>query len=140
MGNSYSSPHHPDHSAGATTFVIVPSNLAKHDRKVCQSAQTHAAPLGLDRVEHQRSSQPHLSPASSCKSRQFSSRSCLAYSSVFDGRPSLSKCFTNRPSLRAKSMNVTSCFVLGSTNQSSFTFGLPCNDSRFLTVSPCRGS
>src|SRR5262249_26001203 len=83
---------------------------------------------------------PYRSPASSCSSRQFSSRSCLAISSVSDGRPSRSKCLENRPSLRAKSMNVTSSFVFGLTNQSPLTFGLPCNDSRCLTVSPARGS
>ena len=50
------------------------------------------------------------SPASSCSKCQFSSRSCLAASSVADGLPSLSKCLTKRPSLRAKSMKST-CFA-----------------------------
>src|SRR5262249_26357656 len=68
---------------------------------------------------------PYRSPANSCSSRQFSSRSCLACSSVSDGLPSLSKCLAKRPSLRAKSMNETSSPVLGFLYQSSFTAGLP---------------
>src|SRR5262249_7894301 len=79
-------------------------------------------------------------PASSCSRCQFSRRSCFAFTSVCDGLPSLSKCFANRPSLRAKSMNVTSSPVFGFLNQSSFTPGLPCNERRFLIVSPARGS
>jgi len=54
--------------------------------------------------------------------------------------PSLSKCLAKRPSLRAKSMNVTCSFDFGLTNQSSFTAGLPCSDSRSLIRSPLRGS
>src|SRR5262249_24617306 len=89
---------------------------------------------GLARPLHQRS------PASSCSRRQFSSRSCLAWRSVCDGLPSLSKCLAKRPSLRAKSMKVTSWFVFGWTYQSPFMFGLPIRLSRDFTVSPARGS
>src|SRR5262245_49338745 len=88
----------------------------------------------------QQATVPYRSPANSCSTCQFSSRSCLAQSSVSDGLPSLSKCLAKRPSLRAKSMNVTSSFVFGFLNQSSFTAGLPCSDSRDLIVSPLRGS
>ena len=54
----------------------------------------------------------HLNPANSCSRCQFSSRSCLARSSVSDGLPSLSKCLANRPSLRAKSMKSTTSLGL----------------------------
>src|SRR4051794_20398635 len=64
-------------------------------------------------------------PANSWSRCQFSSRSCFAQSSNSDGLPSLSKCLEKRPSLRAKSMKLTSSLVLGFLNQSSLTAGLP---------------
>ena len=73
---------------------------------------------------------PPSTPASSCNSRQFSSRSCWAPSSTSLGLPCLSKCLANRPSLRAKSMKSTCSPVFGLVHQSSVTAGLPCSDRR----------
>src|SRR5438477_19009 len=59
---------------------------------------------------------------------------------VAEGLPSLSKCLAKRPSLRAKSMKLTSSLVFGFTYQSSLTAGLPWSDMRSLMVLPLRGS
>ena len=52
------------------------------------------------------------------------------------------KAYNNSPIewLRQKSMKSTFSFVLGLVHQSSFMAGFPCSDSRFLIVSPVRGS
>src|SRR5262245_55246195 len=81
-----------------------------------------------------------MRPASSCRTRQFSRRSCRAASNTSEGFPLLSKCLENRPSLRAKSTKSTTFLLLGSVHQSSFIAGLPCRERRFLIVSPLLGS
>src|SRR5439155_20086299 len=97
--------------------------------------------LGVSTRARSRKRQfPQRIPASSCSRCQFSRRSCLASSSNLDGLPSLSKCLAKRPSLRAKSMKLTSSLVLGFLNQSSLPAGLPCRVGFSLTLSRLRVS
>ena len=78
-------------------------------------------------------------PAISWRVCQFWRRSSWERCSSTEGLPALSKCFSKRPSVRAKLMK-SNVVPSGLLVQSSFVAGLPWSESRSESLVPRRGS